>query len=399
MSASSYSIRNYGNMVNDLRRTGPYVDALRQCIRPGDVVIDIGTGTGFFAFVACQLGASKVYAIEPDEAIEVGRQCAAANPNADRIEWIQGISTDLALPERADVVVGDLHGVMPFFSGNIESLHDARNRLLKPEGTLLPGRDVLWAVPACAASETRCLHEPWLENPFAVTLREGKGYVANTWWRADDAAVAEDELLAEARSWAVVDYRHGDSPNVDGSVTWTVEKPGRMHGYYVWFDSVLTDSITISNRPQDPGMVYGRAFFPLPEAVDLTPGDIVHCHFSTTLVDREHVYRWDSRIEDAHGKQKQQFRQSTFKSRPLRPGGLERIRPEHSPQLSDDGRAALTVLNSMQTNATLGDIAGELCALYPQRFPDNKAALHFASGISLRYSDSRDASASRYRKR
>ena len=56
---NDYSISSYGGMVIDERRTRPYVEALKRTVKPGDVVLDIGTGTGFFAFLAAQLGAAS----------------------------------------------------------------------------------------------------------------------------------------------------------------------------------------------------------------------------------------------------------------------------------------------------------------------------------------------------
>jgi len=52
-----YSLRSYGNMIADKGRTGPYVDALRRAVKPGSVVVDIGTGAGVLAFMACRFGA------------------------------------------------------------------------------------------------------------------------------------------------------------------------------------------------------------------------------------------------------------------------------------------------------------------------------------------------------
>ena len=90
-------------MIADHVRMAAYEQALRRTVRPDSVVVDIGTGTGIFSLLACQFGARKVYAIEPDSAIEVAREIAAANGYQDRITFIQDLSTAVTLPEGADV--------------------------------------------------------------------------------------------------------------------------------------------------------------------------------------------------------------------------------------------------------------------------------------------------------
>jgi|SRR5438105_12126415 len=83
-------------MVGDGVRSDAYARALRECIRPNSIVLDIGTGVGIWALLACQFGARRVYAIEPNDVIQVAREIAAANGYADRIEFIQDISTRIA---------------------------------------------------------------------------------------------------------------------------------------------------------------------------------------------------------------------------------------------------------------------------------------------------------------
>ena len=60
----------YGDLIADEARTRPYVEALRQAVTAGSVVLDLGAGAiAFFAILACRFGARRVFAIEVDDAI------------------------------------------------------------------------------------------------------------------------------------------------------------------------------------------------------------------------------------------------------------------------------------------------------------------------------------------
>jgi methylase of polypeptide subunit release factors len=79
----------------------------------GDVVIDVGTGTGVLAIIAAKLGASRVLAIDNSpEVEEVGRANAEAHGVSDRIEFHQGDLFDpIDEDVEADVIIGDVSGV------------------------------------------------------------------------------------------------------------------------------------------------------------------------------------------------------------------------------------------------------------------------------------------------
>src|SRR5947207_11156361 len=116
-----YSLAGYCSMIAERVRTDAYTRALRQVLRPGSICLDLGTGSGFFAVLACRLGARKVIAVEPDDAIHVARAVAAANGCAERITFLQNLSTRVNLEEQADVIVSDLRGVLPLLGHHLPS--------------------------------------------------------------------------------------------------------------------------------------------------------------------------------------------------------------------------------------------------------------------------------------
>lgn len=387
--ADNYSLHSYGRMINDRARSQPFVDALRRLVRPDSVVLEIGTAAGYFAFLCAQLGARRIYAVEPDSAIDVAKLCATDIPGSERITWIKGLSTAIDLPERVDLVLGDLHGTLPFYNHNIESMVDARLRHLKEGGSIIPMRDVLRAVPAQAPHEYADVDAPWRENPEGLDLHAGRAFVANRWWRARNVLAEADDLLSTPTVWGEVDYRTVTSSNLDGTMHWTVERAGTMHGYYVWFDGELGDGIGYSNAPDLPELVYGRAFFPLEQATAVVPGDRIDARFSAHLLDGRHLLRWNTRISDAAGNLRADCKQSTFRSRPIDRSELERATADHVPQLGADGQIDLAILTAMARAQPLSRIAEDLLVTYPQAFTSAAKALERVAKLSLKYGETR----------
>jgi type I protein arginine methyltransferase len=180
-----YSINFYGAMILDRGRTEAYAKAIRARVKPGATVLDIGCGQGILTLFACQADARKVYAIEPDGVIEIAREAAVANGYADRVEFIQALSTEASLPEKVDVIVSDLHGVLPPYRGSIASILDARDRFLKPGGFIIPERETIFVtiVNAPASHERIVAVGEWL------------------WLRLSGGSEARGKLLVQTTVW------------------------------------------------------------------------------------------------------------------------------------------------------------------------------------------------------
>ena len=389
-----YSIAGYGKMIADRVRTDAYLEAMRQVVRPGSIVLDIGCGTGIFSLLACQLGARRVYAVEPDHAIQVAREIAAANGYADRIVFIQDFSTRIDLPEKADVIISDLRGVLPLWQQHLPSLIDARERFLGADGVLIPQRDTLWAAVVEASDLYNRYFSGWGGADYGLKLDAGRRIVANTWSKA---RVEATQLLVEPQCWAALDYRTLNASHVRGEAVWAVARSATAHGLAVWFDSKLIDAVGLSNAPSAPELIYGNAFFPWPKPQALEAGDRITATLKAQLVGEDYLWCWDTTVCGKGQAIKAQLRQSTFFGAPLSPARLGTRAENHVPTRSEAGQIDHFILSSIDGATSNGDIARRLMIKFPGHFGDWQAGLTRVGDLAQRYGLSADANEFRRR--
>jgi protein arginine N-methyltransferase 1 len=380
-----YSLRDYGWLIANKERMGPYFQALRQAVRPDSVVVDLGTGTGIFALLACSLGARRVYAIDPSEAIHVAREMAQANGYDSRMEFIQDFSTRVTLPERADILVSELRGVIPFFARGLLAMIDARRRFLAPGGRIIPQQDTLWAAPVEAPRQYHELTGPWEDHDYGLDFRAARRLIVNTSMRT---FLERDQLLAPPRPWVTLDYGALDSPHAAGELTWGAARPGTAHGLALWFDALLAAGAGFSNAPGARESVYGQLFFPFVDPVPLTAGDVVSVSLEARLLGEDYLWRWDTRVLDQGHEErlKADFQQSTFFGTFASAAKLRQMAAGHVPTLNEEGQIDRLILGLMDGGSSLAEIAGQVISRFPARFAHRQEALARVGELSLKYS-------------
>jgi protein arginine N-methyltransferase 1 len=380
-----YSLDSYGSMIADRVRVDAYAEALRKTVREGSVVVDLGTGPGIFAVLACQLGASRVYAIEPSEIIQVAREIAVANGCETKIEFLEEFSGRVTLPTQADVILSDLRGVLPLFERHIPVIVDARRRFLAPDGTLIPRKDTLWAAIIDAPKPYGELVDAWDLNAFGQDLSPARQLIVN---HVQKVRVGADRLLTEGRLWATLDYVRVESPDVRGKLDWKVERAGTGHGLLVWFDADLAEDARFSNSPSAPETIYGSQFFPWTQPVSLEPGQTVRVDLAALLVENDYVWRWATCIEPLAGSGVPlvHFDQSQFAGEVLSAAQLRRRAAEYVPHLSEQGRLRRRTLELMDGTVSLEEIARQLAGEFPECFPGWERALSYVGMVSQEYS-------------
>jgi len=382
-----YSIEDYGHMIADEVRTGAYARALRGAVKPDSTVLDLGAGTGIFSLLACQYGARKVYAVEASDAIEVAQRIVHANGFDGRIEFIQGASTAIALADKADVIVSDMHGTLPLFRANIVSLIDARRRMLVDGGVLIPRRDSLWAAVVEAPGEYEGLVSPWAKENFGLDMDAARHAVTNC---LKKATVKRDHLVSDPQCWGVLDYATIETPNHAATLSFAAARAGVAHGLILWFDTVLADGIEISNAPGAPPLVYSSSFLPWSAPVPLQAGDRIEVRLRADFSGSDYTWSWDSKVSGGIPPLvKADFRQSTFWGAPLSATRLQRRGSHYRPSLGEDGQLAALVLGQMNGATPLEEIARMAMQKFPQRFRSFDEALARVADLSDLYGGGR----------
>ena len=379
-----YDIAAYGSMIADVGRTACYARALQARVSPGAAVLDIGTGSGILALLACRAGARKVYALEPDDVIQVAREAAAASGFADRVQFLQANSLAVDLPEPVDGIVADLHGVLPIFGTSIASLLDARDRFLKPGGWMIPSRESLFVAVISCPTRHASLIEPW-QSEYGFDFSGARARTMNRWNRA---LVESKELVVAPQSWATLNYQELRTPSVSGKASWTLSRRVTAHGLCVWFGCEVAPGIGFSNSPtEEERHVYRQAFFPWPRSTELQVGDSVSVGLRADFVRPDYVWTWTTHVIDGDsGSIKAAYAQSTLQGTPISRERLRKRGHIFVPTTNDNVRIDRRILELMDDGLTVGDIAARVLSEYPLRLKDWTAALTRVGDLSERYS-------------
>jgi type I protein arginine methyltransferase len=281
-------------MLEDRVRTSAFLAALAELVRPDDVVVDIGTGTGILAMGAARAGARHVYAIEATPLGRQAREVVEANGLGDRVTVVEGWSTRVTLPERGTLVVAEILGSDALEERALPVLLDARRRLLAPEARLVPGRIRIFGLPVAVPQER-------LDNLMftrANTARWSEWYGLELGGLTDYTARLRQRLtvnIEEVRSWpslsepvllAELDLAGLDSPMVEAVVEATATASGEADGVTAFFEADLSPGVTISTSPvlADPPMSWGLPVWLAPRPAALRRGETFRLEYTYTGV-------------------------------------------------------------------------------------------------------------------
>ena len=292
-----YRLNDYLAMLSDERRVSAYTRAVEAQVKPGDRVIELGAGFGFFAVLAVRAGAAFVDAVDLNPIVHLGPRIAAVNGCADRIRFHQA---DLLrfTPERpADVIVGDLRGPTPFARRSLEVMIDARKRMLRKGGRLIGTKDTLFVAPARRpAAFRRVITEPL--DRCDVNLSPVSAIMMDTPF---PCTVDLNDLLVPGASWGAIDYERIDTANHTGGAEWRATETLHVEGLAIWFEADLGAGVGFTTAPGGSVTTYGQVFLPLREPVRVESAEYLRVELGARCSAGEYFWTWKVQVRGSDG--------------------------------------------------------------------------------------------------
>jgi protein arginine N-methyltransferase 1 len=245
-------------LLRDMVRSKTYIEALRSVIQPGDVVIDIGTGNGILAMAAARAGASRVYAVEGGPVAATTRRIFEANGLADRITLLEGWSSAVNVPEKADVIVSEVLSNDIFTENHLQTTRDALRRMLKPGGRILPHAARIYGRLVQvddAHRQTQSITLEDIEHWRTVYGMDFSPLYEEQWHGQMRMRVRGEEFLAQhppmsdATLIGAVSLDVIDSLSYRASAEFVVARDGRVDGLIGHFDLDVTPEHHLTTDP------------------------------------------------------------------------------------------------------------------------------------------------------
>ncbi|SES33208.1 methyltransferase domain-containing protein [Actinokineospora terrae] len=290
-------------LLGDRLRMSAYAEAIAEVVRPGAVVLDLGTGTGILARWALEAGAARVYGLDFAESVLATAAARLAEAGfAERFVPVAGLSFEVDLPDRVDVIISETLGNLVDNEGCVAILADARHRFLAEGGVVLPRSAECYLVPVAATTAHQRVTAGDVHGAQSIAGSDGGLGSRDPFSLYYDAIVPISTHLASPR--VVISQVFGADAAAAGTVStpYTVRRDGVFTGFKGYFVSTLSPSVALDLSGDDIAAgstsdSWKHAYLPVREAVEVRQGDRLVLDYSwTPRGSLGNDYRWSGRV-------------------------------------------------------------------------------------------------------
>jgi hypothetical protein len=287
------------SLVGDDVRNKAFRSSIAATVRPGDVVLDLGAGSGILSLFAVQAGAARVYALErAPVAAALARQIVASNGFADRVQIVEADVSFATVIEPVNVIVSEWLGVYGVDENMLAAVLLARDRWLVPEGRMIPGVTTAWIAPVFNGAGSEAIAF-WAQQ-YGLDLSALAPFNLDEVVWQPQGARAEDLRADPQPIWSTDPGKLEAGRAVrpfSAEPSFTVSGP--VNGLVAWFSAEMPGTEPLTNRPGSPMTHWGNFLFPIANAATAQPADELRVGFHcvpSSLGGSDHL--WSSQIND-----------------------------------------------------------------------------------------------------
>lgn len=292
-------------MLGDRLRMTAYRKAIFESVKPGDRVLDLGTGTGILSQWALEAGAQRVYGVDLSAEIlgEATARIAAAG-FAERFEPIHALSYDVRLAEPVDVLLSEIIGNLADNEDFQPILADAIARLVRPGAVILPQSTASYLVPVAAEQAHRGLRDgviAALTPRYQIEELYRDKQLRSPFNLYYDCILPRSTYLSAPTQVCRYDGRWEQAATYQKELVFALRRGGALTGFKGYFIAELTPHTTldISGDDIDGGQTsdsWKHAFLPIERPIEVQEGDELIVQFQRRYPGGRsrfrQVYRW-----------------------------------------------------------------------------------------------------------
>lgn len=274
---------SHRGMLLDHTRTRAFQSAIEALVLPGDLTIDVGTGSGILAMIAARAGAAQSIGLEFTTMADWAERLAVQN-GLSTVRVIRGDAAGFQAEVPVDLVMGEFAGMWLMEEWRHYAAFCAvRNRNLKPGGKVLPRAARLFL----SAVDSRKLYLVrgygfWEEPAYGFDLspiRAAEIASPRRW-----VVTADPNNIIDTQQIASFDFLTGSERDYlfTAETVFIYPAAGRFHGLVGHFELDLAPGIVISTGPFEHETHWHQSYFPIP-AFDVPAGGEVAIRFRSFL--------------------------------------------------------------------------------------------------------------------
>lgn len=251
-------------MLADHVRTNSFRKAIGRIVKQGDVVIDVGAGTGILGMFAAKAGAKEVYLIENTPIIEHAKRFVDANNLSNQVKFFNGNAADFNENIRADVIVSEWIGFFLVEEYMFGAFASVRDKCLAKDGRVIPAEAAMYLAPI----EDAHAHFDhgigfWDSSPYGLDftaaidlqLQNATRVVTN---------IDPRSLISDPQKLMTIDCKVDtmEKFHFETSGEFNVVRDGSMHGFVGYFELDLGANVTIDTSPFAKSTHWKQVYLP-----------------------------------------------------------------------------------------------------------------------------------------